>query len=192
MSAVLLGWFLVVSGLTMAEQLFADWQLQSWFASIGLGLELHSNVRSGGLSSLFENQNPYGVISVALLGISLFVVIQKQWFLGISAALVSVWGIVLSGSRNATLILIIYAVLILFAQFGRATNRKKHYWKIFGGIGLFLISVSVITLIFNPRVMVKSQQTWEELQFVRACHQFSQMTAATQWMAPRKAQARLS
>ena len=36
MSAVLLGWFLVVSGLTMAEQLFADWQLQSWFASIGL------------------------------------------------------------------------------------------------------------------------------------------------------------
>jgi hypothetical protein len=33
----------------MAEQLFADWQLQSWFASIGMGLELHSNVRSGGL-----------------------------------------------------------------------------------------------------------------------------------------------
>ena len=26
----------------------------------------------------------------------------------------------------------------------------------------------------------------------RACHQFSQMTAATQWIAPRKAQARLS
>ena len=27
---------------------------------------------------------------------------------------------------------------------------------------------------------------------IRACHQFSQMTAATQWIAPRKAQARLS
>ena len=61
MTGVLLGWFLVVSGLTVAEQLIADWQLQSWFASIGLGLELHSNVRSGGLSSLFENQNLYGV-----------------------------------------------------------------------------------------------------------------------------------
>ncbi len=172
MTAVLLGWFLVVSGLTMAEQLFADWQLQSWFASIGLGLELHSNVRSGGLSSLFENQNPYGVISVALLGISLFGVLQKHWFLGIAGALASVWGIVLSGSRNAILILIIYAVLRLLAQFGSATNRKKHYWKIFGGIDLFLIGVSVITLIFNPRVMVKSQQTWEELQFVS---EFSQL-----------------
>ncbi len=172
MTAVLLSWFLVVSGLTMAEQLFADWQLPSWFASIGLGLELHSNVRSVGLSSMFENQNPYGVISVALLGISLFCVVQKQWFLGIAGALASVWGIVISGSRNAILILIIYALLILFAQFGRAANQKKHYRKIFGGIGFFVIGFSIIILIFNPRVMMKSQQTLEELQFVG---EFSQL-----------------
>jgi O-antigen ligase len=63
-------------------------------------------------------------------------------------------------------------VLILFAQFGRATNRKKHSWKIFGGIGLFLISVSTITFIFNPKVMTKSQQTWEKLQVVS---EFSQL-----------------
>ncbi len=172
MAAVLLSWFLVVSGLTIAEQLFADWQLQSWFASIGLGLELHLNDRSGGLSSLFENQNPYGVISVALLGISLSGVVQKQWFLGIAGSVASIWGIVLSGSRNAFLILIIYALLILFVQFGRAANRRKYYWKVFGGIGVFLIGVSVITLIFSRRVMMKTQQTWEELQFVS---KFSQL-----------------
>ena len=40
------------------------------------------------------------------------------------------------------------------------------YLSIFGGIGLFLIGVSVITLFFNQRMMVRSQQTWEELQFV--------------------------
>ena len=120
MTAVLLGWFLVVSGLTVAEQLFADWQLQSWFTSIGLGLELHAHVSSSGLTSLFENQNPYGIVSVALLGISLFGVLQRQWILGIAGTLASVWGIVLSGSRNAALILIIYALFILFVQFGRA------------------------------------------------------------------------
>ena len=172
MTAVLLGWFLVVSGLTVAEQFFADWQLQSWFTSIGLGLELHAHVSSSGLSSLFENQNPYGIVSVGLLGISLFGVVQRQWILGITGALVSVWGIVLSGSRNAILILIIYAFLILFVQFGRAANRKKHYWKKFGGISVFLIGVSVIVLIFSPRVMVKTQQTWEELHLVS---KFSQL-----------------
>jgi O-antigen ligase len=167
MTAVLLGWFSVVSGLTVAEQLFADWQLQSWFTSIGLGLELHAYESTSGLSSLFENQNPYGIVSVGLLGISLFGVVQKQWFLGIAGAFASIWGIVLSGSRNAALILIIYALLIIFVQFGRAASRHKHYWKIFIGISVLLIGVTVITSVFNPRVLMKSQQTWEELQTVR-------------------------
>ena len=41
--------------------------------------------------------------------------------------------------------------------------------------------------------IVDATSNTETLIFVtRACHQFSQMTAATQWIAPRKAQARLS
>ncbi len=175
MTAVLLGWFLVVSGLTVAEQLFADWQLQSWFTSIGLGLELHAHVSSSGLSSLFENQNPYGIVSVGLLGISVFGVVQRQWILGIAGALASVWGIVLSGSRNAVLILIIYALFILFVQFGRAASRNKHYWKIFFGISVLLISVTVITSVFHPRVLMKSQQTWEELQLVEEFTQLEEI-----------------
>ena len=39
----------------------------------------------------------------------------------------------------------------------------------------------------NPRYLMRPVR-----DLTRACHQFSQMTAATQWIAPRKAQARLS
>ncbi len=175
MTAALLGWFLVVSGLTVAEQLFADWQLQSWFTSIGLGLELHAPLSYNGLSSLFENQNPYGIVSVGLLGISLFGVVQRQWILGIAGAFASVWGIVLSGSRNAALILIIYVLFIFLVNFCRAASRNKHYRKIFIGTSVLLIVVTVITSVFNPRVVMKSQQSWEELQLVREFAQLEEI-----------------
>ena len=100
---------------------------------------IRDSVSSSGLSSLFENQNPYGIVSVGLLGISLFGVVQRQWILGIAGALASVWGIVLSGSRNAVLILIIYALFILCVQCGRAASRNKNYWMIFIGISVLLI-----------------------------------------------------
>ncbi len=169
MAVVLLGWFVVVSGLTMAEQLFADWSLQSWFASIGLGLELHSSLISsgpdyGGLSSLFENQNPYGVISVALLGISFFSVTEKKYFLGTAGILASGGGIVYSGSRNSAIMLIILISLSLFTFFYINKHSKKN-WKNIIGISVLIISLFIILLRFNPLLITKSYYSLEKLRF---------------------------
>ena len=47
-------------------------------------------------------------------------------------------------------------------------------------------------LALEPAAHRKNSDYYNYEFFIRACHQFSQMTAATQWIAPRKAQARLS
>ena len=61
------------------------------------------------------------------------------------------------------------------------------------------ISMQVLEAVRNEQ-SVQLRKTMQDNQnkfmsslfAARACHQFSQMTAATQWIAPRKAQARLS
>ena len=62
----------------------------------------------------------------------------------------------------------------------------------------------LLFILFSLMIIVMIRQFWwkpleREIKFLekkislyRACHQFSQMTAATQWIAPRKVQARLS
>ena len=164
MTGTLLGWFLGISGLTVAEQLFTNWRLQPWFSYIGLRLDLHYPPETMRLSSLFENPNPYGIVSVSLLGIALYGISQRQWVLGFLGALAAIWGAVESESRNALMILLLASLLTVLLEIGRRVNRGRNYWKILIGVPSALIAILVIIMQYAPRAIQRTQEVFVQLE----------------------------
>lgn len=175
MTSVLLGWFLFISGLTLAEQLFADWRLQPWFASIGLRLDLHYPPETSRLSSIFENPNPYGLISASLLGIAVYGLSQKLWVLGSLSTCAAIWGVIESGSRNAALILFFVSILILAPQIIREVIYGRNCLKSLIGAIITITALYLITFSFSPRVHERSQEILVKLKHVSELEHFEEI-----------------
>jgi len=154
MAVVLLSWFLVVSGLTIAENFFPNWRLQPWLASLGLRLEIHWVPEGHRLSSLFENPNPYGIISTSMLGIGLFLFLQKHLILGIMGAFAAIWGVVQSGSRNPvfTLFICIFCMLLIFSKKLKWNQLQKYQYLITLISVLLILSLGTLFFFENPLV----------------------------------------
>ena len=154
MTAVLLVWFIIISSLTIAELFFDDWRLQTLLKSLGFRLDLYHPPWWDRLSSLFENPNPYGIISAALLGIGLFLFLQKHLILGIMGGFASIWGVVQSGSRNPvfTLFICIFCMLLIFSRKLKWNQLQKYPYQITLISVLLLLSLGTLFFFETPLV----------------------------------------
>ena len=133
---------------------FSNWRLQPRLASLGLRLEIHWPPEFYRLSSLFENPNPYGIISTSMLGIGLFLFLQKHLILGIMGAFAAIWGVFQSGSRNPvfTLFICIFCMLLIFSKKLKWHQLQKYQYLITLISVLLILSLGTLFFFENPLV----------------------------------------
>lgn len=170
LSAILL-WFVLISGLTWWDSLRTGWRLQPWINSMGMQLEVYWPPERGRLSSLFENPNPYGVVSVAVFAIALHSVPRKIWVLGVLASIGSVWGIFQSGSRNALLVLLflcgvfsILGTLKIFRTIGKKAIVLAVGFLLIGSLFLILRTPLAFQRLDHIQKAILSGQSWQQLE----------------------------
>jgi len=160
---VTLFWFSIISGLTFADYLLPDWKLQPFLNLVGLKYEIYWRPERGRLSSLFENPNPYGIASLAFLGVSFYALSQKQWIVGLFGLLSGISGIFFSGSRNALLIFGVLGIITFIIYLKSKKTKRNRLWKTLTGIIIGSIIICTIFLKLFPSTLYRSHETWTRL-----------------------------
>ena len=134
--------FTVIYVLLMAFT-FLDWHgktsIPGLLAEYGLHIDLFS--RGASPSSFFENRNPYAVVSVGVFVWSL-ANLRNSWILSSLGIMAALYSIVLAGSRNGVLTLVICLLFLLILTL-------KHIRKTRTAFILVLAAVIVVGIGFN-------------------------------------------
>ena len=133
--------FTVIYVLLMAFT-FLDWHgktsIPGLLAEYGLHIDLF--FRGASLSSFFENRNPYAVVSVGVFFWSL-ANLRNSWILSSLGIMAALYSIVLAGSRNGVLTLVICLLFLLILTL-------KHIRKTRTAFILVLAAVIVVGIGF--------------------------------------------
>lgn len=127
-----LGFYIVLTALTWMdnEGLIS---IRGTLNSFGLHLQLFTGgARS---SSLFENPNPYAIISAATAFLALHQLYLRQWLFGALALVASGYGLITAGSRNGIFTVVVTLMLLILWN---AWKRK------FSGKSLALAAVVLV------------------------------------------------
>ncbi len=127
---------------------YLDWNRQfsilGLLADLGMSIDLYqSNAASYGPTSFFENRNPYGVISVGVFFWSL-ANLRNSWILSSLGIMAALFSIVLAGSRNGVLTLIICLLFLLYLTFKQTRKSSIAFIPVLAavivvGIGFYSI-----------------------------------------------------
>jgi len=135
---------------------------------IGLHIDLFNP--SGQLTSFFENRNPYGVVSVGVFFWSL-ANLKNSWFLSSLGIMAALYSIVLAGSRNGVLTLILCLLFLLIITLKQIRKAHTAFILILAttivvGIGYYSLHTQTITRTnasINRLLNVKTYNDLEKL-----------------------------
>ena len=124
---------------------YLDWNRQfsilGLLADLGMSIDLfQSNTEAYGPTSFFENRNPYAVVSVGVFFWSL-ANLRNSWILSSLGIMAALYSIVLAGSRNGVLTLVICLLFLLILTL-------KHIRKTRTAFILVLAAVIVVGIGF--------------------------------------------
>jgi len=144
----------------------------------GLHIDLFFNGTSP--SSFFENRNPYAVASVAVFFWSL-ANLRHSLILSSFGIVTSFYSIILAGSRNAILTLVLCLLFLLYLTFRQIRGQSTFFAVVLAislavGIGFYSFhsqAISRTTASFNKLLNVKSYKDLEKLD-----HRFTIFRAA--------------
>jgi hypothetical protein len=168
-----LWWFVAVSLSTGLDVYWAGWNLQHELGKFGLRLELYYLPEWGRLSALFENPNPYGTASLVLLLLAGYALWRRCWISGALGLTAGVWGIVMSGSRNALVSLAAALFLSLCWLVWRHRGQKKWLSLSLCGALLFVLGSGAILTKTQPSAWTRlvsatqrlaQQDTYQQLE----------------------------
>jgi hypothetical protein len=112
--------YLLLMALTFLD-LHGQINIPSLLAEYGLHIDLF--FKDGSPSSFFENRNPYAVVSVGVFFWSL-ANLRNSWILSSIGIMAALYSIVLAGSRNGVLTLVICLLFLLILTLKQ--TRKAH------------------------------------------------------------------
>jgi O-antigen ligase len=135
---------------------------------IGLHIDLFNP--SEQLTSFFENRNPYGVVSVGVFFWSL-ANLKNSWFLSSLGIMAALYSIVLAGSRNGVLTLILCLLFLLILTSKQIRKNRTAFILVLAavivvGIGyysLHSVTISRTNATINRLLNVKTYKDLEKL-----------------------------
>ena len=135
-----------------------------------MGLHIDLFNPSGQLSSFFENRNPYGVVSVGVFFWSL-ANLKNSWFLSSLGMMAALYSIVLAGSRNGALTLILCLLFLLIITLKQIRKARTAFILVLAttivvGIGYYSLHTQTITRTntsLNRLLNVKSYKDLESM-----------------------------
>ena len=139
--------------------------------ALGLGIDLFNPDQT--ISSFFENRNPYGVVSVGVFFWSL-ANLRHSWILSSLAIAAASYSILLAGSRNGVLTLVLCLLFLLILTFKQIRKARTTFIIVLVaavavGIAYYSLkskSISRTNAILNRLLNVNSYQDWSALSCV--------------------------
>ena len=161
--------FTVIYVLLMAIT-FLDWHgktnIPGLLSNYGLHIDLF--FRGASLSSFFENRNPYAVVSVGVFFWSL-ANLRNSWILSSLGIMAALYSIVLAGSRNGVLTLVICLLFLLILTLKHIRKTRTAFIFVLAaaivvGIGYYSLHTQTISRTNESLNRLLNVKTYKDLE----------------------------